>query len=177
MNGVSGSKALGDRIATLRVERGWTQQELADRLALSRTALSHLEAGMRVASERTVVILSGVFGIDPHTFVSGTSYPIAKAERLPVIVALHTEVDLVLALCAAETEVASQSGNTGLLVDRATSWALRLRVLERRWPDERDRRRLGTEIARLVGLVTAPDLAPELSCPSRAHLPEGGRRT
>ena len=59
VNGVSGSKALGDRIATLRVERGWTQQELADRLALSRTALSHLEAGMRVASERTVVILSG----------------------------------------------------------------------------------------------------------------------
>ena len=118
---------------------------------------------MRVASERTVVILSGVFGIDPLSFVSGTSYPLAKAERLPVIVALHTEVDLALALGAAETEVAAQSGNTGLLVERASSWAARLRVLERRWPDDRDRRRLVAEIARLTALAAAPDLAPERS--------------
>lgn len=163
MSGVSGSKALGDRIATLRVDRGWTQQELADRLAMSRTALSHLEAGMRVASERTVVILSGVFGIDPLSFVSGTSYPLAKAERLPAIVALHTEVDLALALCSAETEVAAQSGNTELLVERASSWASRLRVLERRWPDQRDRRRLVVEIGRLVALAATPDLTPERS--------------
>ena len=160
---VSGSKALGDHIAALRVERGWTQQDLADRLAMSRTALSHLEAGMRVASERTIVILSGVFGIDPLSFVNGTSYPMAKAERLPVIAALHTEVDMALALCAAETEVAARSGNAGLLVERASWWAQRLRVLERRWPDERDCRRLAEETERLVLLATTTDLAREVS--------------
>ncbi len=160
---MSGSKALGDRIATLRVERGWTQQDLADRLAMSRTALSHLEAGMRVASERTVVILSGIFGIDPLSLVAGTSYPLAKAERLPVIVALHTEVDLALALCAAETEVAARSGNTALLSERANSWVVRLRTLMQRWPDARDRRRLDAEIHRIVALAETPDLAPELS--------------
>ena len=117
---------------------------------------------MRVASERTVVILSGVFGIDPLAFVSGTSYPMAKAERLPVIVALHTEVDMALALCAAETEVAARSGNAGLLVERASSWALRLRALERSWPDERDCRRLAAETERLVSLAPTPDLAREL---------------
>ncbi len=152
--------ALGDRIATLRVERGWTQQELADRLAMSRTALSHLEAGMRVASERTVVILSGIFGMNPSSFVAGTSYPMAKAERLPVIVALHTEVDLALALCAAETEVAAQSGNTALVSERASSWASRLRRRERRWPDDRDRRRLDAEIVRCVTLAVTHALAP-----------------
>ncbi len=161
MSGVSGSKALGDRIATLRVERGWTQQDLADRLAMSRTALSHLEAGMRVASERTIVILSGVFGIDPIAFVSGTSYPMAKAERLPVIVALHTEVDLVLALCAAETEIAARSGNAALLFERATWWTQRLRALERRWPDKRDRRRLAGEIVRLAALANTLERSPE----------------
>ncbi len=162
MSGVFGLIALGDRIATLRVERGWTQQELADRLAMSRTALSHLEAGMRVASERTVVILSGVFGIDPLTLVAGTSYPLAKAERLPVIVALHTEVDLALALCAAETDVAARSGNLQLLAHCASVWLDRLQLLSKRWPDRRDQVRLAGEVIRLNRLTqTAVDLSPE----------------
>ncbi len=118
---------------------------------------------MRVASERTVVILSGVFGIDPFSLVAGTSYPLAKAERLPVIVALHTEVDLALALCAAETEVASRSGNSALLAERANWWAARLRTLAQRWPDARDCGRLDAAIRRMVALAQTPDLAPELS--------------
>ena len=161
MTAVSGAKALGDRIAALRVERGWTQQDLADRLAMSRTALSHLEAGMRVASERTIVILSGVFGIDPLTFVDGTSYPLAKAERLPVIAALHTEVDMALALCAAETEIAARSGNEPLLVERAWWWARRRRVLACRWPDERDCRRLAAEPVRLTTVAGALERSAE----------------
>lgn len=159
MSGVLGLIALGDRIATLRVERGWTQQELADRLAMSRTALSHLEAGMRVASERTVVILSGVFGIDPLMLVTGTSYPLAKAERLPVIVALYTEVDLALALCAAETEIAARSGNGGLLAERSAAWKVRLQSLAQRWPDRRDRIRLVDEVERLARLTAIADPA------------------
>jgi transcriptional regulator with XRE-family HTH domain len=151
MTRVSGLQSLGDRIAGLRVERGWTQQELAERLAMSRTALSHLEAGMRTASERTVVILSGVFAVAPLELVSGTSYPLAKAERLPVIVALHTEVDLALALCVAELELAARAGDDALLAERRTYWLSRMRALHERWPDRVDRRRITSAMQRCLG--------------------------
>ena len=49
---------LGRRIAAYRAKLGLTQQELADRLAVSRTAVSHLEAGMTVPGERTIVLLA-----------------------------------------------------------------------------------------------------------------------
>ncbi len=137
-----GLPAFGDRIAQLRVERGWTQQQLADRLAMSRTALSHLEAGMRVASERTVVILAGVFATPPHELVAGTSYPQAKSDRLPTIVALHTEVDMALALCAAELSVARRCGDSSVVVERTSFWSHCLGELAGQWTDPVDRRRL-----------------------------------
>src|SRR4051812_44710794 len=72
---------LSQRIARLRARRGWTQQELAERLAASRVAVSHFELGLALPSERTVVLLAGLFGLEPHELVAGTSYPAAKAER------------------------------------------------------------------------------------------------
>jgi transcriptional regulator with XRE-family HTH domain len=89
---------LGRRIAERRGKLGLTQQELADRLAVSRTAVSHLEAGMTVPGERTVVLLAGLFKTEPRELVAGTNYPLAKAERLPVAAARYTEVELLLAL-------------------------------------------------------------------------------
>ena len=70
-------------MAALRADRGWTQQQLADRLAVSRVAVSHLESGLTDPGERTVALLAGIFRVEPHDLVSGTSYPAAKAERLP----------------------------------------------------------------------------------------------
>ena len=84
-------------IAEHRAELGWTQQQLADRLGLSRVALSHLESGLSDPGERTVALLAGVFGMEPHDLVAGTTYPAAKADRLPLVVARHTEVELQLA--------------------------------------------------------------------------------
>ena len=109
---------------------------------MSRTALSHLEAGMRVASERTVVILAGVFATPPYDLVDGTSYPQAKSDRLPAIVALHTEVDLALALCRAELDLLAELADVPALVERASSWSHRLVALAARWPDPADRRRM-----------------------------------
>ena len=86
--------SLGRRIAKLRAELGWTQQELADRIAVSRVALSHLESDLSTAGERTVALLASVFDVEPHDLVAGTSYPVAKADRLPLVVARHTEVEL-----------------------------------------------------------------------------------
>jgi transcriptional regulator with XRE-family HTH domain len=89
---------LGRRIAEHRAKLGWTQQDLADRVGISRVALSHLEAGMSAPGERTVTLLAGVFKVEPHELVAGTTYPAAKADRLPLVTARHTEVDLQLAL-------------------------------------------------------------------------------
>nr|MBA2283396.1 helix-turn-helix transcriptional regulator [Acidimicrobiia bacterium] len=101
----------GRRIAGLRARLGWTQQVLADRLAMSRVAVSHLEAGMSVASERTVVLLAGVFKVEPDELVTGTNYPRAKAERLPTEAARHTELDLQLALLDRDLEWLARCGD------------------------------------------------------------------
>ena len=93
-----GAGSLGQRIATLRVDRGWTQQQLADRLGISRVAVSHLETDLNTPGERTVALLAGVFRMEPHDLVAGTSYPVAKADRLPVVVARWTEAEHQLAL-------------------------------------------------------------------------------
>jgi transcriptional regulator with XRE-family HTH domain len=89
---------LGRRIAAHRAKLRWTQQELADRLAISRVAVSHLEAGMTTPGERTIALMAGIFKVTPHQLVVGTDYPTAKADRLPAVVAHHTEVELQLAL-------------------------------------------------------------------------------
>ena len=123
---------LGRRIADHRAKLGWTQQELADRLGISRVAVSHLEAGMSDPGERTVALLAGVFKLEPHELVAGTSYPPAKAERLPVVVARYTEVELQLALLERDVEagavdVAAWSARLGALLD--TTHDLRERAM------------------------------------------------
>lgn len=99
-----GPGSLGQRISVLRAERGWTQQQLADRLGISRVAVSHLETDLNTPSERTVAILAGLFRLEPHDLVAGTSYPMAKADRLPLVVARWTEVEHQLALLARDLE-------------------------------------------------------------------------
>jgi transcriptional regulator with XRE-family HTH domain len=113
---------LGQRIAALRAGRGWTQQQLAERLAISRVAVSHLEAGMSTPGERTIALLAGLFKLEPHDLVADTSYPPAKADRLPVVVCRYTEVELQLRLLELDEE-------RGLDGSRRADWADRLRVL------------------------------------------------
>lgn len=120
---------LGKRIARHRAKLGWTQQELAVRVGISRVALSHLEAGMSDPGERTVTLLAGVFKVEPHELVAGTTYPPAKIDRLPLVAARHTEVELQLALL--ERDLADP-----LPVD---VWRARLRDLLASTHDPRER--------------------------------------
>lgn len=87
------SEPLGPRIARFRTAQRRTQQAVAARLGLSRNAVSHLETGLSHPSERTVVLLAGLFGVEPHELVAGTDYPRAKADRLPSVAARHTQVE------------------------------------------------------------------------------------
>jgi len=109
---------LGRRLAAHRAALGWTQQELADRIAVSRVAVSHLEAGMSVPSERTIVLLAGVFKVEPFDLVAGTDYPIAKAERLPATASRYTEVELQLALLERDLAWVSRAADAALATRR-----------------------------------------------------------
>lgn len=122
------SISLGTRISTHRKALGWTQQELAERLGASRAAVSHLEAGLSVPSERTVALLSGIFKCEPHDLVAGTGYPMAKAERLPTVVCRYTEVELHLRLLEADEAAGRTEG-----------WDERLRLLAKETYDRRER--------------------------------------
>ena len=136
---------LGRRIADLRAKRGWTQVDLAGRLGVSRTAVSHTEAGLSIPGERTVALLAGVFGMEPHDLVAGTSYPMAKADRLPLVVARHTEVELQCRLLDRDLELHERTGDATLL----HGWAERLTALERTTHDRRQRDLIGQAHERL----------------------------
>jgi len=90
-------KTIGKRIAELRQQQGWTQQDLASRLAISRVAVSHIEMDLTIPSERTITLLAGIFKLTPHELVKRTTYPQAKTERLPPFVCCYTELELDLA--------------------------------------------------------------------------------
>ncbi|HEX4821807.1 MAG TPA: helix-turn-helix transcriptional regulator [Acidimicrobiales bacterium] len=131
-------EGLGRRIAAHRAKLGLTQQELADRLAVSRTAVSHLEAGMTVPGERTIVLLAGLFKVEPRELVADTNYPIAKAERLPAVAARYTEIELLLALL--DNDVAWLERTNGADERRVLDeWEARLRVIDEHALDLRER--------------------------------------
>jgi transcriptional regulator with XRE-family HTH domain len=132
-------ESLGDRIAKQRAGLGWTQAELAERVGISRVALSHLEAGISTPGERTVALLAGVFKVEPHELVADSDYPIAKAERLPVVAARYTEVEHQLALLDARLAVCADGPERQQIVDDARR---ELRVLLERSHDARERDRL-----------------------------------
>jgi transcriptional regulator with XRE-family HTH domain len=91
-------ETIGQRIAHLRQQQGWTQQALAERIAVSRVAISHIEMDISIPGERTITLLAGLFKLAPFELVGGTTYPIAKAERLPHTVCSYTPLEMALAL-------------------------------------------------------------------------------
>ena len=92
------AETIGQRIGRLRQAHGWTQQALAERIAISRVAVSHIEMDMSTPGERTITLLAGMFKLSPQELVAGTTYPQAKAERLPAVAFSYTALDLDLAL-------------------------------------------------------------------------------
>jgi len=141
---------LGGRIAALRVAAGHTQQELAARVAISRVALSNLESGRSVPGERTVTLLAGIFGMEPHELVEGTNYPMAKADRLPLVAARHTEVELQLRLLDRDLRWL-ESAPVAVAERVVGEWRRDLRALREATLDQRQRVLLDEALERLAG--------------------------
>jgi transcriptional regulator with XRE-family HTH domain len=150
------AEPLGQRIARLRARRGWTQQDLAERLAASRVAVSHFEMGLAAPSERTVVLLAGLFGQEPHELVAGTNYPPAKAERLPAVARRYTEVELQIALLRRDLEWLARIGPGELANQTIAGWRARLAELGRNAYDPYERALLEEAQARLMNPSAAP---------------------
>ncbi|HEY3143220.1 MAG TPA: helix-turn-helix transcriptional regulator [Acidimicrobiales bacterium] len=139
-------------MAKLRAELGWTQARLAERIGISRVALSHVESDVSVASERTVTLLAGVFGCEPYELVADTDYPRAKAERLPVVTARHTEVAHQLALLGALLDLVDRVPapvRDRLAAHLREEWRTRLSQLLDRTEDAEERQRLRATLAEL----------------------------
>jgi transcriptional regulator with XRE-family HTH domain len=154
----------GRQVAKRRAGLGWTQARLADRIALSRVALSHIEANLSVPSERTVTLLAGVFGLEPHELVAGTDYPRAKAERLPLVAARHTEVEHQLAMLGALVGLAAglpEPHRQRAVIRLEDEWRPRLARLADGAGDPDDRRRLRAALRGLADGVAGPDPAGE----------------
>jgi transcriptional regulator with XRE-family HTH domain len=132
-------ESLGSRIARLRMARGWTQEQLAVRLAASRVAVSHFEMGLALPSERTVVLLAGLFKLEPHQLVAGTSYPLAKAERLPAVACRYTEAEQQLALLRRDLEWSARMNND-IQRQVAAEWRAKLTALIEAANDDEERR-------------------------------------
>ena len=141
-------ESLGRRIADLRGKLGLTQQELAERVGISRVALSHVEAGMSDPGERTVALLAGVFKVEPHELVASTSYPPAKADRLPLVVARHTEVEHQLELLANDLAWLERTGPDAAVLE---TWQTRLRALLDNAHDARERDAIREAMERVRG--------------------------
>lgn len=92
------AKSIGKRIALFRKRLGLTQEALAERVAISRVAISHIEMDLTIPSERTITIMAGLFKLTPFELVRGTTYPRSKAERLPVDACCYTKLELDLEL-------------------------------------------------------------------------------
>lgn len=144
---------IGKRIATLRQELGWTQRALAERVAISRVAISHIEADISVPSERTITLLAGVFKTSPHELVAGTTYPEAKMDRLPLVVCSYTELELDLALMENDLAWVDRLGREGKQrwVSVQEHWRERLERWREGLLDEQEKARLGEAWERLRG--------------------------
>ena len=145
------TESLGRRVAALRAGLGWTQQELADRLGVSRVAVSHIEANLRDPGERTVTLLAGLFKMEPWQLVEGTSYPPAKVERLPVVACRYTEVELQLRLLQRDVDDAH--------LRRLAEWPEQLRLLAKSAADPSERTALADAQRTLRRLLAAPPLS------------------
>ena len=64
-------KKLGKRLRALREERGWSQEEFADRAGLHRTYVSAVERGVRNPTLSVLERLAKALGVSIEEMVKG----------------------------------------------------------------------------------------------------------
>lgn len=67
------TKRIGKQLKDLRVSRGWKQKDVAERVGISRPAMSNIESGKRSLTLRTLQRFCEVFSVDISYFGIETS--------------------------------------------------------------------------------------------------------
>ncbi len=73
--------AFGRRLKGLRLERGLSQEQLADLAHLDRTYVSSCEAGRRNATIRTIARFAAALEVDPAALVSDAGLAASEGGR------------------------------------------------------------------------------------------------
>jgi hypothetical protein len=89
--------------------------------------------------------------MEPHELVAGTTYPTAKVDRLPLVAARHTEVELQLALLDRDLRWL-ESAPPAMASRVVGAWRRDLVELAERTVEPRQRELVTTAIARLAAL-------------------------
>ena len=71
---------LADRIQDLRKRRGLSQEELADKLGVSRQAVSKWESGQSTPDIERIILMSEFFDVTTDYLLKGTE-PVTMQER------------------------------------------------------------------------------------------------
>ncbi len=61
-------KTFGERLKTLRLAKGWSQQELGERIGVSRQAIDQFERGRNGPKWETVCALADALGVSVEEF-------------------------------------------------------------------------------------------------------------
>jgi len=76
------AKEVGPKVGRLREKRGLSQEELAHKAGLHRTAIGLLETGKRAPRLVTLIVIAGVLGVAPSYLLEGIYWsPGAESEE------------------------------------------------------------------------------------------------
>lgn len=71
----------GNRIAELREQKGWTQEQLATYIGITRAALSHYEKNRREPDYETLTQLANLFQVSVDYLIGRTDRPVLPVDR------------------------------------------------------------------------------------------------
>ena len=83
-------ESFGEKLRTLRVEKGLTQRQLADALFITRKTVSNWEAGIRMPDVVMLTRLSKVLGVKPYELID--VFP--SGEDSPILIIVEDEQDI-----------------------------------------------------------------------------------
>lgn len=72
---------IGEQLKQQREQRAWSQQDLADRLKISRQSISKWEQGTALPSFANIMLLSEVFGVTIDELIRGDARLLKRLER------------------------------------------------------------------------------------------------
>lgn len=73
---------IGDRMKSLRIEKGLTQTELAKQLNLSATAISHYEAGLRTPNSDIIKMYAVFFNVSTDYIFELSEFKTHKLDQI-----------------------------------------------------------------------------------------------